>query len=77
VLPRIKGRIADVKGASKAAPLEAITADGDHFLRFYMAPGDKVVVQDVQNNTATVTAAGTEVGNVIIYPLDKVMLSGE
>lgn len=77
VLPRIKGRIADVKGTTKSEPLEAITADGDHFLKFYMGPRDKeVIVEDVQNNTASILAAGTEVGNVIIYPIDRVMLSG-
>lgn len=77
VLPRIKGKIDDVKGTTRSAPLEAITADGHSYLRFHMGPNNTVVMVDVQNNTATIKGAGTEVGaNVIIYPIDKVMLSG-
>lgn len=77
VLPRVKGRAADVKPHTKAAPLEAITADDVHYLRFYMGPNDKVVVEDVQNNTANILGSGQEVGNVIIYGVDKVLLSGK
>lgn len=77
MLPRIKGKIDDVKGTTRSAPLEAITADGHSYLRFHMGPNNTVVMVDVQNNTATIKGAGTEVGaNVIIYPIDKVMLSG-
>lgn len=77
VLPRIKGKKDDVKNFTRSAPLEAITADGHSFLRFHMGPNNTVVLVDVQNHTATITGAGTEVGaNVIIYSIDKVMLSG-
>lgn len=77
MLPRVKGRKADVKGSTRAAPLAAITADDVHFLRFYMGPDDKqVVVEDVQNNTASIVSGPQEVGNVVIYGVDRVLLSG-
>jgi len=66
-----------VKGMTQAQPLEAITADGNHFLKFFMNPDGKVVIQDVQNNTASVVGPGVEVGNVMLYGIDKVLLSGE
>lgn len=77
VLPRVKGQTSAVKGFTRAAPLEAITADDVHFLRFFMGPNDKVIVEDVQNNTANFVGTGVEVGNSIIYGIDKVMLSGK
>lgn len=77
VIPRVKGQTSDVQGYTKAAPLEAVTADDVHFLRFFMGPDNKVVVQDVQNNTAKIVSKGVDVGNTIIYGLDKVMLSGK
>jgi uncharacterized surface protein with fasciclin (FAS1) repeats len=77
VLPRIKGQASDVKGYSRSKPLEAITADGSHYLQFFMAPGGQVVLQDVQNNTATVLGKGREVGNTMLYSIDRVLLSGK
>jgi len=77
VLPRVKGRVSDVKDATPAKPLEAVTADNYHFLKFFMGPKDAVVIQDVQNNTAQITGRGVEVGNVMIYGIDKVLLSGD
>lgn len=66
-----------MKGMTQDKPLEAITADGNHFLKFFMSPEDKVVIQDVQNNTANVVGPGVEIGNVMLYGIDKVLLSGE
>jgi uncharacterized surface protein with fasciclin (FAS1) repeats len=77
VLPRVKGQTSAVKGFTKAAPLEAITADDVHFLRFFMGPDNKVIVEDVQNNTANFVSSGVAVGNSIIYGVDKVLLSGK
>lgn len=54
----------------------AITADDTHFLKFHME-GDKVKLEDVQNNTANLLTQGTEVGNTIFYGIDRVLLSGE
>lgn len=76
VLPRVKGRASDVKGATKDQPVVAITADDTHFLKFHME-GDKVKLEDVQNNTANLLTQGTEVGNTIFYGIDRVLLSGE
>lgn len=76
VLPRIKGRASYVQGASRQQPLAALTADGAYFLNFFKGPDNKILVQDVQNNTAQVLGKGTEVGNVIFYGVDKVLLSG-
>lgn len=80
MLPRVKGKAADVQGATEAKPLEAITADGQHFLNFFMNPKepDRVLVKDVQGNTGKVLKdSGSEVGNVAIYGIDTVMLSGK
>lgn len=77
VLPRIKGQASDVKGYSRSQPLEAITADGTHYLQFFMTPENEVVLQDVQNNTAKVLSKGREVGNTMLYSIDKVLLSGK
>jgi uncharacterized surface protein with fasciclin (FAS1) repeats len=66
-----------VKGFNRSQPLEAITADGTHYMQFYIAPGNAVVLQDVQNNTANVLGNGTEVGNTMLYSIDKVLLSGK
>jgi hypothetical protein len=77
VLPRVKGKTSDVSGFTKEQPLKGISADRTHFLKFYMGPGDKVIIEDVQNNTASFVADAIDVGNVTIYGIDKVLLSGE
>lgn len=83
MLPRIKGTTSLVTSAkpppTKANPLIGITADNIHALKFYLANNSRIVVEDLQGNTAGVVPgkANINVGSSVIHGIDKVMLSGE
>lgn len=79
VLPRVRGRASDVRNHTKAAPLEARTADGAYSLRFYWdARDNQVVVQDVHGGTAEVIKQAIDAGPlVIIHGLDAVLRNGD
>jgi hypothetical protein len=59
-----------------ANPILGLTADGLYHLRFYLENG-KVVIKDVQGNTARVVKPDIDAGYSVIHGIDKVMLSGE
>lgn len=77
MLPRIKGKPSDVQGATRKQPLVALSADNTHVLRFWMEPGSKVMMEDMQGNTAMLLTKGVDVGaNIVIYGVDRVLMSG-
>jgi hypothetical protein len=59
-----------------ANPILGLTADGLFHLRFYLENG-RVVIKDVQGNTARIVKPDIDAGYSVIHGIDKVMLSGE
>jgi hypothetical protein len=80
VIPRVKANKSSLTSLKplpdNANPVLGLTADGVYHLRFYLENG-KVVIKDVQGNTARVVKGDIDAGYSIIHSIDKVMLSGE
>jgi hypothetical protein len=80
VIPRVKANkttLTTLKPLPDAAnPVLGLTADGVYHLKFYLENG-RVVIKDVQGNTARVVKPDLDAGYSVIHGIDKVMLSGE